>query len=87
MDGDEKQPKKVMFVGSKSEEYAHRIHCHYDNRLSLEIRYYEIQKDVFLKTFRAERKAVLQKQEEIDERLQQLQRVHKTASRILKHYK
>ena len=78
MDQDEKEPKKALFVGSKAEEYAQRINCHYQNRLDLEIRHYQIQKDVLLKTLRVERNAVLQLKKEIDVRLGELRKARET---------
>lgn len=79
MHNEEKEPKKTIFVGSKAEEYAHRINCHYQNRLDSKIRHYQIQKDVLLKTFRVERSAILQQKEEIDQRLEELRHAQESS--------
>lgn len=80
----EKKSSKAMFVGSKAEEYAHRINCHHQNRLDLKIRHYQMQRDVLLKSFRIERSAILQRKGEIDRRLEELHRTRQVPTQEAK---
>lgn len=64
--------KKLVFVGSKNEEIAHKLNNQHEIRLGKELRHFDREKTVFLKSFRAERKITLQKQEKVRNRLLEL---------------
>jgi hypothetical protein len=68
----ERDLKKIVFVGSKAEEMAHKINKQYDIRLGRETRHFETEKTVFLKGFKAEQQATLEKQQRVKERLREL---------------
>ena len=64
--------KKIVFVGTKAEEIAHKMNRQCDIRLTVENRHFETERTLFLKTFKAEHQATLQKQQKIKERLREL---------------
>lgn len=68
----EEDLKKIVFVGSKAEEIAHKMNRQCDIRLTLETRHFETERTLFLKTFKAEHQATLQRQQKIRERLREL---------------
>ena len=89
-DGEQDSAKKLVFVGSKTEEIAHRINKQQDIRLSRQIRHFEREKTVYLKSYKAEQQAVLEKHQQVKERLRELGYVKSTASsrnfKDAKHY-
>lgn len=76
----EQDLKKLVFVGSKNEEIAHKINNQQEIRLGKQLKYYEREKTVFLKSFRAEHQAALEKHQKVKSRLLELGYARKTNS-------
>lgn len=82
----QKDLKKIVFVGSKAEGIAHKMNRQCDIRLTLETRHFETERTLFLKTFKAEHQATLQKQQKIKERLRELRLKNKAPHSRTHHY-
>lgn len=84
-DSREKELKKLVFVGSKMEEIAHKFNNQHDIRLGRQLRHFEREKTIFLKSFKTEQQATLEKHQKLKKRLRELGLTSTSSKRDGKH--
>ncbi|KXJ12161.1 hypothetical protein AC249_AIPGENE3333 [Exaiptasia diaphana] len=81
----ERELKKLVFVGSKMEEIAHKINNQHDIRLGRQLRHFDREKTIFLKSFKTEQQAALEKQQKMKKRLKELGLTSTSSKRDVRH--